>query len=57
MGAIFEAVEVPSGRHVALKLIHAKHASAKTAVERFRREGLSRNWPLRLVTCLFTLAA
>ncbi len=37
MGVVFEAVQAPLGRHVALKVL-AGHAPTDLAVERFRRE-------------------
>jgi hypothetical protein len=56
MGKVYEAEEVASGRHVALKLIAPDFAGSAPTVERFRREG-------RLASaivhprCVFVLAA
>jgi uncharacterized RDD family membrane protein YckC len=56
MGSVYEAEEISTGRHVALKMIATEHAAADDAVERFRREG-------RLAStvvdsrCVFILAA
>jgi eukaryotic-like serine/threonine-protein kinase len=56
MGTVYEAEEIATGRHVALKMIATEHVAAEDAVERFRREG-------RLASavvdsrCVFILAA
>jgi eukaryotic-like serine/threonine-protein kinase len=56
MGTVFEAEEMSTCRHVALKMIAAEHATSPESVERFRREG-------RLASavvdprCVFVLAA
>jgi uncharacterized RDD family membrane protein YckC len=39
MGAVYEAVEIPTGRRVALKLITPAYAGSLDAVDRFRQEG------------------
>jgi serine/threonine-protein kinase len=39
MGSVFEAVEIETGRPVAMKLLHRKLRDNPEAVERFRREG------------------
>lgn len=46
MGTVYEAEEVATGRHVALKLIRPEFADSRDTVERFRREG-------RLASTLF----
>ncbi len=55
MGAVYEAEEVATGRHVALKLIKPEYAGSADAVERFRQEGRIAS---RLVhpRCVFVLA-
>ena len=56
MGSVYEAEEITTGRHVALKMIAAEYAASTESVERFRREG-------RLASavvdprCVFVLAA
>jgi hypothetical protein len=39
MGAVYEAEEIASGRHVALKLVLAEFTSSPDALARFRQEG------------------
>src|SRR5262249_13298517 len=39
MGTVYEAEQVGTGRHVALKLIRPEFAQSPTAVERFPRQG------------------
>jgi eukaryotic-like serine/threonine-protein kinase len=56
MGKVYEAEEIRTGRHVALKLIAREYSGSPDAVERFRREGCLAS----LIThprCVFVLAA
>src|SRR5262249_38526494 len=39
MGAVYEAEEVTSGRHVALKLVLPEFAGSAETIQRFRQEG------------------
>ena len=56
MGSVHEAVEVATGRRVALKLIRAEFADSPDAVERFRREGRLAA-TIQHSRCVFVLAA
>lgn len=56
MGSVHEAVELASGRRVALKLIHADVTEDSPAVARFRREGQLAS-TLTHPRCVFVLAA
>lgn len=55
MGAVYEAEEIATGRHVALKLIKPEYAGSADALDRFRQEGRIAS---RLVhpRCVFVLA-
>ncbi len=56
MGTVHEAMEIASGRHVAVKLISRQFAGSRQTVERFRQEGRLAS----LIThprCVFVLAA
>jgi serine/threonine protein kinase len=55
MGTVYEAEEMASGRHVALKLISASSGS-REAAERFRREGRLAS-AIQHPRCVFVLAA
>lgn len=39
MGTVYEAVDRPSGEHVAVKVLHAEHLADDAMRRRFRREG------------------
>jgi hypothetical protein len=56
MGAIYEAEDAASGRHVALKLIAPDFAASPEAVERFRQEGRLAS-AIAHPRCVFVLAA
>jgi hypothetical protein len=56
MGKVYEAEEVATGRHVALKLIAPEYAQSAPTVERFRREGRLAS-SLSHPRCVFVLAA
>jgi hypothetical protein len=56
MGKVYEAQDLATGRHVALKLIAAQYAGSPDAVERFRREGRLAS-ALAHPRCVFVLAA
>lgn len=56
MGAVYEAVDIASGRRVALKLVQPEHAASPDAIERFRREGELAS-KLSHPRCVFVLAA
>ncbi len=56
MGTVYEAEQLGSGRHVALKLIRQEFADSPGAVERFRREGRLASALLH-PRCVFVLAA
>jgi hypothetical protein len=56
MGTVYEAADVHSGRHVALKLIAPEYAGSATAVERFRQEGRLASL-IAHPRCVFVLAA
>jgi uncharacterized RDD family membrane protein YckC len=56
MGTVYEAEDVASGRHVALKLISPNFVASKGAVERFRQEGRLASM-IAHPRCVFVLAA
>jgi eukaryotic-like serine/threonine-protein kinase len=56
MGAVFEAEDSSSGRHVALKLIARAAIASPEAVERFRQEGRLAS-TIAHPRCVFVLAA
>src|SRR5207244_9608754 len=56
MGAVFEAEDTASGRHVAVKLIAPGSAASAEAVERFRQEGRLAS-AIAHPRCVFVLAA
>jgi hypothetical protein len=56
MGTVFEAAEIASGRHVALKLVNPEFASSRDSVERFRQEGHLAS-KIAHPRCVFVLAA
>jgi uncharacterized RDD family membrane protein YckC len=56
MGTGFEAAEISSGRHVALKLVSPQFASSRDSVERFRQEGRLAS-KISHPRCVFVLAA
>ncbi|MGO9107753.1 MAG: protein kinase domain-containing protein [Thermoguttaceae bacterium] len=56
MGTVFEAAEISSGRHVALKLVGPQFASSRDSVERFREEGRLASM-ISHPRCVFVLAA
>jgi hypothetical protein len=56
MGTVFEAAEIISGRHVALKLVSPQFAWSRNAIERFRQEGRLAS-KLSHPRCVFVLAA
>lgn len=56
MGSVYEAEEITSGRHVALKLIPPEFAASPATVERFRQEGRLAS-TLVHPRCVFVLAA
>ena len=56
MGAVFEAEDSSSGRHVALKLIAREAIASPEAVERFRQEGRLAS-TIAHPRCVFVLAA
>ncbi|HYT87890.1 MAG TPA: serine/threonine-protein kinase, partial [Gemmataceae bacterium] len=55
MGTVFEAEEIASGRHVAVKLIASVFADPGDAVERFRQEGRIASM-ISHPRCVFVLA-
>jgi hypothetical protein len=56
MGKVYEAEDVASGRHVALKLIAPDFAASPETVERFRQEGRLAS-AITHPRCVFVLAA
>jgi hypothetical protein len=56
MGAVYEAEEVTSGRHVALKLVLPEFAGSAETIQRFRQEGRLAS-ALAHPRCVFVLAA
>ncbi|MFM7151638.1 MAG: protein kinase domain-containing protein [Gemmataceae bacterium] len=56
MGTVYEAVEIDSGRKVAVKLIRPDVANSPETVERFRREGRLAS-SITHPRCVFVLAA
>ncbi len=56
MGTVFEAAEVASGRHVALKLVSPLLATSEDSLERFRQEGRLAS-KISHPRCVFVLAA
>jgi len=56
MGTVFEAAQISSGRHVALKLVSPEFASSRESVERFRQEGKLAS-KLSHPRCVFVLEA
>jgi eukaryotic-like serine/threonine-protein kinase len=56
MGTVYEAEEIATGRHVALKMIAAEHANSPESAERFRREGRLAS-AIADPRCVFILAA
>jgi hypothetical protein len=56
MGRVFEAEEVATARHVALKLIAPDSATSSAAIERFRQEGRLAS-TIAHPRCVFVLAA
>ena len=56
MGTVFEAAEIASGQHVALKLISPPFATASDSLERFRQEGRLAS-KISHPRCVFVLAA
>jgi hypothetical protein len=56
MGKVYEAKDIASGRHVALKLIAPNFATSPETVERFRQEGRLAS-AIAHPRCVFVLAA
>jgi uncharacterized RDD family membrane protein YckC len=56
MGSVYEAEDVRSGRHVALKLVLPEYAESPETVERFRQEGRLAS-TISHPRCVFVLAA
>jgi hypothetical protein len=56
MGSVYEAEEIASGQHVAVKLISPGHALSDDAVKRFRKEGRLAS-TLDHPRCVFVLSA
>jgi uncharacterized RDD family membrane protein YckC len=56
MGSVWEAEEMASGRHVAVKLVGAEFATSSDAIERFRQEGRLAS-TIAHPRCVFVLAA
>jgi hypothetical protein len=56
MGTVFEAAEIASGRHVALKLVSPPLATSSDSLERFHQEGRLAS-KISHPRCVFVLAA